>query len=645
MKKIILLFIFFCVAASIAQNDRYFVPYGTKEDYKRAIAIYTRAIQLNPEDAEMYNNRGLVYHAQNDYNKAIADLTKAIQLNPNFAVAYYNRGNVYHSKNDNDKSIADFNSAIRIAPNFAEAYSNRGTAYNAKKNYDKAIENYTKAIQLNPSLSEAYSGRGLVYILKLDFEKAIADIETAMQINPNDPTARKSFEIIEKIRQENDNKQRAVTYSEKGTEYFVKKDYDNAIASYSEAIRLTQDNAIYYILRGIVYATKKDYDTAILDYNEAIRQNPNNEEAYFARGDAYLDKSDAGRAIVDYSKSIQLKPGFVDAYYKRGNAYLAKKDFDRAITDYNKTIQLNPNKAKAFANRGIAFQAKGNYGRAIIDFNNAIQLDPNEDIAYLGRGVAYAIKEDYYNAVADFESALKINPNNHAAREALKKAKGELSSTSVGNRDISKSQAIAFTPSLSKLQNGWEKITIENIGSFDIPPTMELQSSEYRRRKEELSIEDTSPFQIIVQQKGLNDFTIEGASKYARIMFKTEQGSRDTELTLDFDIKQFDAADIMELNNIFVAQITSESVGFDAKILEWYPIKIEKINGMSCIHTSYKRQLNNNIPVIVHDYHFFNYYYDHTLMLSYRESEKHLWEKDFITILKSLRIKNKYKEL
>jgi hypothetical protein len=194
------------------------------------------------------------------------------------------------------------------------------------------------------------------------------------------------------------------------------------------------------------------------------------------------------------------------------------------------------------------------------------------------------------------------------------------------------------------LQNGWERIVIENIGNFDIPPTMELQGGAYLKTKnalENILKMNQSTFQIIIQQKGLNDLTSEGYSRYARVMFKTDMGSRDSELILDFDVKQFTSDDISGLNDVYKRALQIGFTNSGQKLLEWYPLKIEIINGMSCIHTNYKRQLNNNEPVIVHNYHFFNYDYEHTLILSYRQNERDYWEKDFVTILNSLRLRKR----
>ena len=63
-----------------------------KKEYDPAIADYTRAIQLDPGFAKVYNNRGLAWCAKTEYDRAIADYDEAIRLDPGYATAYHNRG-------------------------------------------------------------------------------------------------------------------------------------------------------------------------------------------------------------------------------------------------------------------------------------------------------------------------------------------------------------------------------------------------------------------------------------------------------------------------------------------------------------------------------------------------------------------------
>ena len=61
-------------------------------DYKEAITNYDKANAINPNGAEVYNNRGLDKNKLKDYHGAIQDFNKAIELKNDLAEAYNNRG-------------------------------------------------------------------------------------------------------------------------------------------------------------------------------------------------------------------------------------------------------------------------------------------------------------------------------------------------------------------------------------------------------------------------------------------------------------------------------------------------------------------------------------------------------------------------
>jgi len=200
-----------------------------------------------------------------------------------------------------------------------------------------------------------------------------------------------------------------------------------------------------------------------------------------------------------------------------------------------------------------------------------------------------------------------------------------------------------FAQSLPPLTvpTGWERIYIKNVGSFDLPPTMEIQAGKYKKMQNEIykRMEYDVP-QLVAQQKGLNEFRKEGFEKYARVMVGTTLGSVGDFEKLNFNITQYTQADILDLNSTYKQQIQQSFLGTGLKLIEWYPLKIEKVNGMSCIHISYRRQLQDKPLVLVHMYIFHNNDRMHTFTLSYRISEVDYWKSDYATVLKSFRITN-----
>ncbi|WP_410172242.1 tetratricopeptide repeat protein, partial [Dolichospermum planctonicum] len=107
-------------------NNQKEVNKNELKDKQKAIDDYTQAININPNDADAYNNRGLVRSELGNKQGAIDDYTQAIKINPNYSYAYNNRGIVRSELGNKPGAIDDYTQAIKINPNNAEAYNNRG---------------------------------------------------------------------------------------------------------------------------------------------------------------------------------------------------------------------------------------------------------------------------------------------------------------------------------------------------------------------------------------------------------------------------------------------------------------------------------------------------------------------------------------
>ena len=127
--------------------------------------------------------KGVQYDVQGKYEQAINEFTKAIELNPGYADIYNKRGLSYYNQEKYDQAIRDYNKAIELNPKYAEAFNNRGIVFYQQEQYDLAVSNYTKALEIDPKYAKAYHNRGLVYFVNLkDTDRGCADWQKACEL-------------------------------------------------------------------------------------------------------------------------------------------------------------------------------------------------------------------------------------------------------------------------------------------------------------------------------------------------------------------------------------------------------------------------------------------------------------------------------
>jgi tetratricopeptide (TPR) repeat protein len=198
MKRILLTALLFlslmvCLTSSAwggGLDDAYACSTALKNgDYDNAIRFCTNALASGELGVAWqhtaYTYRGRAWYGKGDYDKAIADFTKAIEVYAGIVDPYYYRGLAWGNKRDFDKAIADFTKAAELDSKNAQIYYMRGLAWGAKSDYDRAIADFTKVIELDPQNAKAYQSRGLAGEKKGYNDKAKADYEKARAIDPS----------------------------------------------------------------------------------------------------------------------------------------------------------------------------------------------------------------------------------------------------------------------------------------------------------------------------------------------------------------------------------------------------------------------------------------------------------------------------
>jgi tetratricopeptide (TPR) repeat protein len=161
------------------------------------------------------------------------------------------------------------------------------------------------------------------------------------------------------------------------------KDFDGAIAAYSQAISTEPKNAEAYQYRGLTKSMKGDWKGCLEDENAALKLKPKNTEALALRAFANVNLGDAKAANEDFKKLESLdpkdgskaKPAVVQNLISKAKAKTANHDEAGAMKDLNMVLNLDPSSGVAYHERGVANLNLKHYKEAIADFDNAIKKD------------------------------------------------------------------------------------------------------------------------------------------------------------------------------------------------------------------------------------------------------------------------------
>lgn len=169
-------------------------------------------------------------HAQiGPYEDAIAEFTRAMEIDPNYSEYYNDRGAMYFKMGRLDEAEADFLRAIQLSPPYAEVWANLGQCYRAMDRMAPAAAAYSRSLDLEPSSTLARLGRAEALAELGEPEAALADYDLALAADPAQPAVLAN---------------RAVLHFEAGRVAEALAGLDAAIALDATAAELYQNRAV-----------------------------------------------------------------------------------------------------------------------------------------------------------------------------------------------------------------------------------------------------------------------------------------------------------------------------------------------------------------------------------------------------------------
>jgi tetratricopeptide (TPR) repeat protein len=304
-----------------------------EEKYGKAIAEYTRALAIEPENTKTLIGRGEAYSGASEYGKARTDFQKAVHL----------------AEAGNDTGT------------MAEAYDDLGDTYYSEKKYKKAIEFYEEAIALDDKEAFYYIHCGEAYLLDGDEDEAEEYFERAIELDPE------TSDVV------------TTEYWIHGFRYYREEKYDKAIEFYKKAISLDDKDAHYYQSCGNAYLADGNEDEAEEYFERAIELDPDLEEEIeeFKNSSANSFQYNADtKTMTCRCPACGEVSEFIDETKKDGIVKSYLKSF---VKELNHPLKAIVKEFKNFTIAGIAVWVCESCGQKVVFCENCNTLVLYED--------------------------------------------------------------------------------------------------------------------------------------------------------------------------------------------------------------------------------------------------------------------------
>jgi tetratricopeptide (TPR) repeat protein len=251
--------------------------------------------ELAPDEHALHRsvlryNRAQILAALKQFTAAVADYTTVIELDPNYAEYYFDRGALLRRLGRNEDALADYESAIRLSPPFPEAYYNRGDLLAELGDVDGALADFSYTLELDPDFLDAYVNRAGLRLSIGDLDGAMSDAEAGLARDPDNP----HLHVV------------------LGQVYTERERFAEAQVEFDRALGVDPDLVTGLASRAALACQTGRPAVAISDLGRAVELAPDDATLLFNRAFAYQSDERWDEALVDLDRALALAPGDPD---------------------------------------------------------------------------------------------------------------------------------------------------------------------------------------------------------------------------------------------------------------------------------------------------------------------------------------------
>jgi tetratricopeptide (TPR) repeat protein len=211
------------------------------KDWNGAIDLFTSILEVDTNNAEIYNNLGLCYANIGDDEKAEKNYLKCIELNPKIPQCYINLVDIYYKQRRLGEGINILSYAIDMLPDDLVFRHYLARFYMEDAKGDLAIDELVYILDKQPDNYDAYYDLAKIYFEFGNYDSAIENLENVLEYKDDN-------ELI---------------YYYLGEAYQANDEIDKAISNFLKAIATNNKFPLAYKKVAILFMARGDYEDAI----------------------------------------------------------------------------------------------------------------------------------------------------------------------------------------------------------------------------------------------------------------------------------------------------------------------------------------------------------------------------------------------
>jgi Flp pilus assembly protein TadD len=192
-------------------------------------------------------------------------------------------------------------------------------------------------------------------------------------------------------------------YDERAHKLYDRGDYDEALATLKEGLRLYPNSVDLHVGLGYTRLAREEYPWARVSFDKALVLDPDHDDAMVGLGETLLRFGRFAEAMTLFQRVRSGPAGEdTDLLLAMGRALFREGHYEEAQIAFQAAVDGCPNDAEATASLGFALHRVGQEEAAIVELRGALALAPDHHEARIYLGHVLYDRADWSGALEAF---------------------------------------------------------------------------------------------------------------------------------------------------------------------------------------------------------------------------------------------------